>query len=43
MTTLPNIHLSPPIDQEAVLSSLDRVLDPELERVGIVAGVRGER
>ena len=46
MTTLPNIHLSPPIDQEAVLSSLDRVLDPELDEsvlsLGFVESVNGD-
>ena len=46
MTTLPDIHLSSPIDRKALLAGLERVLDPELDEsvlsLGFVQSVAGD-
>ena len=46
MTTFADIHLPPHLDQEAVLTRLDRVLDPELDEsvlsLGFVESVTGD-
>ena len=45
MTTFPDLHLASPIDREALLAGLDRVLDPELDEsvlsLGFVESVTG--
>ena len=46
MTTLPHIHFSSPMDREALLAGLERVLDPELDEsvlsLGFVESVTGD-
>ena len=46
MTTLPEIHLASPIDRDALMAGLERVLDPELDEsvlsLGFVESVAGD-